>query len=155
MKAFLILLLLSVVTFASEVYMLDFKMYSLHEKEKLVDLNSFKGKRIFLTFIKAECKWCDKQLKAFDKIAKGEHAKEMQVVVVTLGSDIKALKTKTEAIDFPVLIASEELLQSIGGVKITPYTLITDRRGNFDTKIIGYQDGEKIESIIYKAKGKK
>ncbi|MFT7860327.1 MAG: redoxin domain-containing protein [Sulfurimonas sp.] len=154
MKAFVIFLLASVVTFGSEFYMLDFKMHSLYKKDQVVDLNTFKGKRLFLMFIKSDCKWCEKQVKAFNKLLKSEHAKELAVVAVTLGDDTELLKAKTKSAEYPVVRASKYLLESIGGVKMTPYTLVADKQGNFETKIVGYQTAAQIESIIHKLEGK-
>lgn len=154
MKAFAIFLFACAVSFASEIYMLDFQMHSLYKKDQVVDLNTFKGKRLFLTFVKSDCKWCEKQLQAFNSVLKSEHAKEIQVVAVTLGDDIEALQAKTKEAEYPVLRASKHLLESIGGVKMTPYTLVSDKHGSFETKIVGYQTAEQIESIIHKLEGK-
>jgi thioredoxin-related protein len=138
---------------ASEFYMLDFRLQSLH-KQQVIDLNEYKGKMLFLTFVDKDCSWCDKQLKAFSAIVKKEDAHTVQAIAVAMGDDIEALKAKTMGLAFPVVKASEELLTSIGGVKMTPYTLIADRKGNFLTKIVGYKNEDQLESIIEELEGK-
>jgi len=153
-KALTMLFFLNTLVTATEFYMLDFKLQSLHKQQE-IDLNGFKGKILFLTFIKSECSWCDKQLNAFNTVLKGEHAEGIQVVAVAMGEDDETLKAKTSESEFPVLKASEQLLESIGGVKMTPYTLIADREGNFETKIVGYKSDDQIESIIHQLEGKK
>jgi thioredoxin-related protein len=141
------LLLLLGSCFAAEVYMLDFRLEPLRGG-KAIDLNDFKGKMLFLTFFKSDCLWCGKQLTAFNAVLQGPHAGEIRVVAVAMGGDAEVLKAKSAEAAFPVLKASEALLSGIGGVKMTPYTLIADRAGNFATKIVGYQDEDQIESII-------
>jgi|GEM_PF-3170202 len=154
MKVVVAFLLLGAISLASEIYMLNFQMHTLSDKNKVVDLNSFKGKYLFLTFIKGDCEWCEKQLKAFNTLLKSEHSQEIQVVAATLGEDTKLLKAKTKEAEFPVLSASQELVTSIGGVEMTPYTLISDKKGNFQTKILGYQSADQIESIIHTLEGR-
>jgi thioredoxin-related protein len=155
MKVFVVAFFACTLSFASEFYMLNFKMHSLHAHNQVLDLNSFKGKRLFLTFVKSDCKWCEKQLQAFTTLLKSEHAKEIEVVVVTLGDDIELLQAKTSNINYSVVRATNNLLESIGGVAMTPYTLVADQNGNFETKILGYQTAEQIESIIHNLEGKK
>lgn len=154
MRTLILILLASSIAFGSEFYMLNFQLNSLFEKNRIVDLNKYKGKILFLTFIKSDCEWCSKELKVFSSLKKSEHAKEINVVVITLGDDTYALKVKTKEVKYPVLRASEELLDTIGGIEMTPYTLIADKKGNFETKIVGYQTAEQIESIIHKLKEK-
>jgi len=154
MKTFIVFLLTSAVAFGSEVYMLNFQLYALHKKNQVVDLNSYKGKIVFLTFIKSDCPWCKKELKTFNTLLKPKDAKEIQVVVVAL-DDTESVEAETKGLKYPVLRASEKLLQSIGGVEMTPYTLIADKNGDFETKIVGYQTAEELEIIINKLKGKK
>jgi len=154
MKFFTILLLTSTMSFASEVYMLDFQMRTLSKKEQVLDLNTYKGKYLFMTFIKGDCEWCEKQLKAFNTLLKSEHSSDIQVVAVALGEDTELLKAKTNEAEFPVLCASKHLLASVGKINMTPYTLVSDTKGNFRTKIVGYQTADQIESIIHKLEGK-
>jgi thioredoxin-related protein len=138
---------------ASEFYMLDFRLQSLHSQQ-VIDLNAYKGKILFLTFIDKDCSWCDKQLKAFNTLSIREEASAVQIIAVAMGGDVEALKAKTTGLEFPVVKASEELLTSIGGVKMTPYTLIADRKGNFMTKIVGYKSEDQLELIIEELEGK-
>jgi peroxiredoxin len=137
---------------AEKFYMLDFRLQSLHQQQT-VDLSRFKGEMLFLTFVEAECSWCDKQIEAFNTLLEGEHAASIRVIAVAIGDDTEALRAKTSKAGFPVFKASEVLLESIGGVTLTPYTLIADRNGNFETKIVGYKDADQIEAIIHQMEG--
>jgi hypothetical protein len=40
-------------------------------------------------------------------------------------------------------------------VKMTPYTLVADSKGNFLTKIVGYKNEDQLESIIEELEGKR
>jgi peroxiredoxin len=153
-KTLAMILLLHFSAFAGEFYMLDFRLQSLRNGQE-VDLNDFRGKLLFLTFVKRECSWCDKQLEAFNALLEGEHAEAVRVVAIAMGDDTEALKAKTAEAAFPVLKASEALLSAIGGVKLTPYTLIADRAGNFETKIVGYTSKDQLESMIHQLEGKR
>jgi len=154
MKTLIVFFLTSAIAFGSEVYMLNFQLHSLYKKNQVIDLNSYKGKLLFLTFIKSDCKWCEKQLKAFNSVLKTEHAKDIKIIAVTLGDDTQFLKVKAKVAEYPVLRASKKLLKSIGTVKMTPYTLIANKKGNFETKTVGYQTAEQIEAIIHTLEGK-
>lgn len=131
--------------------MLDYTLQSLYEN-RAVDLNKFKGKRVLITFFDSNCKWCEKQMQSFEMLLQGEQ--EIEIIAVAMGKDIDRLKMKMSGVSFPVLKASEYLLTSIGGVKMTPYTLVANKFGNFETKIVGYKSEDQIESIIHKLEGK-
>jgi thioredoxin-related protein len=51
-------------------------------------------------------------------------------------------------VHYPSYKATPELINTIGGVDFTPYTLVTDTEGNFITKLPGYADQEKLIQII-------
>ncbi len=137
---------------AEDFYMLNYTLADMRTNEG-IDLNRFKGKELFLTFYKNDCSWCEKQLGSFDELIASEHGSEIAVVAVAIGDDKYRLIEMAKDLKYPVLSASKKLLDDIGGVRVTPYTLIADKYGNFKTKIVGYQDKKQLDLILHKYKG--
>ncbi|MEJ2499985.1 MAG: TlpA disulfide reductase family protein [Campylobacterales bacterium] len=134
---------------AGNFSLLDYRLETL-KGTKTVDLNAYRGKPLYLTFFKTECRWCAKQLSAFEKVVQSEAGTTIHVVAVALGNDTGRLQKMAERVSFETVRASEKLLHDIGGVSMTPYTLVTDAEGNFKTKIVGYQNSESLKDIISK-----
>lgn len=134
---------------AGSFSLLDYRLEALKEK-KTVDLKVYRGKPLYMTFYKTDCRWCAKQLAAFEKVVHTEAGAQIRVVAVALGNDTRQLRKMAGEVSFEALRASEELLHDIGGVSVTPYTLVTDAKGNFKTKIVGYQNSEALKNIISK-----
>lgn len=127
--------------------LLDYRLSSL-KTEEMVDLHRYRGKPLYITFYKSECSWCGKQLAAFETLMKKGYGAKINVVAVALGGDTGRLRAMARQVRFAGVLASDRLLNDIGGVRVTPYTLVTDAEGNFKTKIVGYQSSDQLVKLI-------
>lgn len=148
LRIFIVLLFLGSFGLADGAYMLDFRLKSLKSIET-VDLETYRGKWLFVLFFEANCRWCHREMQAFENLKKGEHGDAFNVVAVGIGQALPKLKRMANRFSFPALESSETLMRAIGGVKMTPYTLVADPEGNFKTKIVGYQKPDALKKILH------
>ncbi|WP_196138630.1 redoxin domain-containing protein [Aliikangiella sp. G2MR2-5] len=121
------------------------KLHSL-QSEDVVDLEGYIGKPLLLSFYEDKCRWCLRQIKAYNRL---NEKSRMQFVMAGIGDSNRLLRlwAKRARPEIPILKASQKLLELIGDVPATPYTLIFDSRGRFVTKVTGYMDEDKLELL--------
>ncbi len=102
-------------------------------------------------FFEPNCSWCFKQTKIFN-----QYIKQCNTSANFIGLGVNAKRTalkkaawKMKA-DFPVYMASDELLSATGKIASTPLTLILDAKGRVVSHVKGYVNFEKWHQIIQK-----
>lgn len=106
-----------------------------------VSLEAYRGKPVLLSFFEPACSWCVRQLRdlavlqqqcgaAIQVVALGVHGRKPALERVLARSGARGRLTAA--------LASPSLLSAIGGVPATPYTLVIDADGRFETLLRGY-----------------
>jgi len=97
-----------------------------------VTLASFKGKVVLLNFWATWCGPCQVEIPWFIEFNKTYKARGLAVVGVSMDEDgWKSVKPylATKKIDYPIVVGTEDVAKSYGGVDSLPSTFIIDRDG--------------------------
>ena len=124
----------------------------------VVDLNTAESLQLngedqlsVVIFFEPNCSWCFKQTKIFNQYIKQCNT---QANFIGLGVNAKRTALKKAAwkmkADFPVYMASDELLSATGKLPSTPLTLILDAKGRVVSHVKGYLNFEKWYKMIQK-----
>jgi peroxiredoxin len=116
-----------------------------------VALEDYAGKPLILAFFEPACSWCARQLRDLVKlqqvcddglkvVAVGVHGRKPALEQVMARSGARSRLTAA--------LSNPSLLSAIGGVPATPYTLVIDAEGRFETLLRGYASLEKLHAIL-------
>jgi cytochrome c biogenesis protein CcmG/thiol:disulfide interchange protein DsbE len=123
---------------------------------KSVTLLSFKGKVVILDFFATWCPPCRKGIPEFVELY--NTYKESGFVMLGLAVDGPASVVKSFAgemnINYPVLMANEEVQKAYGGIRSIPTTFVLDRNLKIVNKYVGYQSKDVFEQDIKGVIGK-
>lgn len=112
-------------------------------------LDRFEGKPLLLVFFEPECSWCYRQVKAINALgARCDNG--FQALAIGVNSNRAGLQKELRRLrpDFPAYQASAELLDALGGVPATPFTLLGDSNGTYLNWMRGYQDEASLERFL-------
>lgn len=123
------------------------KLQNLFEERPII-LKAKKENLLYVTFFEDKCRWCLRQMSAYQKY---QHKMKADFVMVGVGDSKYKLRhwAKRARTDIPVAFASDELLSLVGTPKVTPYTLIFDSEGQFLTKVTGYIKPDTLEQMSF------
>jgi thiol-disulfide isomerase/thioredoxin len=114
-----------------------------------IDLSIYKGKPTILTFFQPGCEGCHRLIKIFQCIDE-KYPRKFNIIYLGTFAD-KSKLTKAIAdfkIPYPTYLAGEAFMKNVGGIKYTPYTLITDENGNLKGKIGGGLPCKNLEKYL-------
>jgi cytochrome c biogenesis protein CcmG/thiol:disulfide interchange protein DsbE len=118
---------------------------------KSVSLADFKGKVVILDFWATWCPPCKREIPDFIKLQSEYGSKGVQIVGIALDQPGKVEAfVKDNGMNYPVLMGTNEVAASYGGVEAIPTTFIIDKSGKIVTKYEGFRPKETFESQIKK-----
>ncbi len=118
----------------------DFDLKSLDGKK--VKLSDFRGKAVLLNFWATWCGPCKIEMPWFVELQKQYGPDGLQIVGVAMddSSDEDIAKfTKEMGVNYPVLLGTEAVGESYGGVSVLPTTFFVDRDGKVVAREFGLQ----------------
>jgi peroxiredoxin len=110
---------------------------------KTVDLESFRGKVIFINFWATWCIPCRAEMPALEKLY--QDFKDKDFVMLAVSEDLEG-KSVVEPfvqelkITFPILLDSDLAVNSLYGIRAIPETFLIDKTGLITHKIPGARD---------------
>ncbi len=118
---------------------------------KNVNLESLKGRKTFLIFMQSSCTQCRDEIKTVNGLYDSIKDK---VNVVAVGVDIdptRLTQYKTAYnVKFPILLDPEYSVPNSLGVRGTPATVVLDKDGMIEQKIIGGIGQGEVEELFGK-----
>lgn len=128
--------------------LLDFELRSLEGPERH-SLQQYRGTPVMMMFFEPDCSWCFKQFRVFNQLS-DECAGSVRLVAVGVNGSRRELlseyrKSKPQ---FPTYQASASLLDAIGGVPATPFTLVADAQGQPLGWLRGYMGASRLKALI-------
>ncbi|NOZ56054.1 MAG: TlpA family protein disulfide reductase [Calditrichaeota bacterium] len=118
---------------------------------KIHKLSDYKGKVIILDFWDTWCPPCRMEIPDFVKLQEQYGKKGLQIIGVAFGRQgLDAVKNFMEQyhINYPVLLATMEVVQAYGGIQGIPTTFVIDKHGRIYQKYVGYRPRSVWESDI-------
>lgn len=132
----------------------DFELSLLSGKGKKMKLSDLRGKGVVLDFWATYCEPCKIEMPWFVDFQKKYASQGLQIV----GVDIEDIDEKDIAdfthkmgINYPILIGTEKVADSYGGLNGLPMTFFIDRSGKIIDRHLGLMGADVIEENIQKA----
>ena len=145
----LLLLLMAMPAWSGDDHtLLDFELRSLEGPERH-SLKQYRGTPVMMMFFEPDCPWCFKQVRVFNQLSQ-ECAGGVRPLAVGVNGSRRELlaeyrKSKPE---FPAYQGSASLLEAIGGVPATPFTLVANEQGQPLGWLRGYMDAARLKTLI-------
>jgi peroxiredoxin len=118
---------------------------------KSVSLADFHGKVVILDFWATWCPPCKREIPDFIKLQSEYGSKGVQIVGIALDQPTKVKAfVKDNGMNYPVLMGTNEVAASYGGVEAIPTTFVIDKSGKIVVKFEGFRPKETFESQIKK-----
>lgn len=132
----------------------DFELNLLSGKGKKMKLSDLRGKGVVLDFWATYCEPCKIEMPWFVDLQKKYASQGLQIV----GVDIEDIDekdvvefTKKMGINYPILIGTEKVADSYGGLNGLPMTFFIDRSGKIIDRHLGLMGADVMEENIQKA----
>lgn len=123
-----------------------FVSYSLADlrSENSITLQEYSGKWVLASFFEPNCSWCFRQMKTFTRLT--EKCAHIQPVAIGINGNRQQLRKEVRKakINYPAVNASKSLLDAVGEVPATPWTLIIDPQGHTLATLRGYYPLEQL-----------
>ncbi|MGI9102933.1 MAG: TlpA family protein disulfide reductase [Terriglobales bacterium] len=128
----------------------DFQLQDLDGKN--VRLADLRGKAVLLNFWATWCPPCKIEMPWFVDLQKQYGAQGLQVVGVAMDDgqprDAIAKFTKEIGVNYPVLLGTEKVADSFGGVDALPTTFFIGRDGKIESRVFGLVSHKEIEEHV-------
>jgi cytochrome c biogenesis protein CcmG/thiol:disulfide interchange protein DsbE len=134
----------------------DFELKVLAANGKTMKLSSLKGKAVVLDFWATYCVPCKIEMPWFVDLQKQYGPQGLQVVGVAADDEgEKAISefSRQMGVNYPILLGTEKVAQSYGGVSGLPTTFFIDRSGKVVAREVGLVSESQIVGNIKKSLG--
>jgi peroxiredoxin len=149
LTAVLLLVAISIASPAALPKAPDFELTGIDGKP--VTLSRFKGKVVLLDFWATWCPPCREEIPGFVELQKRYGKQGLAVVGLSLdrGGRNEVVKfAKHMKINYPVALATEDVVRKYGDVHAIPSTFLINRRGEIVKRYVGYQRHQVFETDI-------
>jgi len=121
----------------------DFNLPDMNDKP--VRLSDYQGKVVILDFWATWCGPCRRGIPDFNVLYSDYRGKGLEILGLAMDEDgkagvLKGMQEHAITITYPILIATEEVEKSYGGIEAIPTTFILDKEGNIVARYVGLQD---------------
>ena len=118
---------------------------------KSVRLSDYRGKVVVVNFWASWCLPCRLEIPAFVKLHDKYQARGLEIVGISVDEDDPhAVQSfvKTTGIDYPIVMATQDTIESYGPMDAIPTTFVIDRDGRIYRVHRGMVTYDEIESAI-------
>jgi peroxiredoxin len=130
----------------------DFQLSSLDGQR--VKLSSYRGKAVLLNFWASWCGPCKIEMPWFAELQQRYHQQGLEVIGVSVdteGKDKIAQFVKEMNVNYTILLGTDEVSDTYGGVQGLPTTFYIDRNGKIVKQVAGLISQEEIEDNVKRA----
>lgn len=128
----------------------EFSMRDMKGRE--ISSSNLAGKVLLIDFWATWCQPCKKEMPGYQRLLE-RYAQRGFVVIGFKFSTMKDTEpplafAKSIGVHYPLVVATDELIQKFGGIEGLPTTLLYDRQGILRKKIIGFEYTETFEAAL-------
>jgi thiol-disulfide isomerase/thioredoxin len=130
--------------------MVQFKLNSLTDN-KVLDSKQLEGQVLLVTFFATWCPPCIQEIPSLIALQKSYESKGFSVLAFSVDEgDPAPLHRLIEkfGINYPVLLAENNVVRGFGGVTGIPVTFLVNRKGKIIKKYLGYVGHDVLEEVI-------
>jgi len=124
---------------------------------KKISLSDYAGKVVIVDFWATWCPPCRRGIPDLIDIQK-QFKNKVAVIGISVDTDTKSKVVpfmKTMGINYPVVFANSDVVQSYGGIEAIPTSFIIDKKGNISNQHVGLTDKSVLIDEINKLLGSK
>jgi thiol-disulfide isomerase/thioredoxin len=134
----------------------DFTLDVLAGKGKKIQLSSLKGKPVVVNFWATYCEPCKNEMPSLAELQKQYEPEGLQILGIVM--DDPGEKTILDfahrlGVNYPVLVGTNKVAETYGGVDGLPTTFYVDRSGKVVDRVLGGVSKAEIEESIKKTLG--
>lgn len=126
--------------------------FSLRSTEgKTVKLSDFRGKVVVLDFWATWCPPCKAEIPDFIKLYSQYKNDGFQMLGVSVdqgGLAVVKPFMKNYGINYPILMADNQIVSAYGGISGIPTTFVIDKKGRVRGEFVGYRPASVFENLI-------
>lgn len=118
-----------------------------------VNLGDYKGKVVILDFWATWCGPCRMGIPGFVKLREKYHEKGFEIIGISLdrpGWQVVKPFMDEYKINYPIVLANNEVVANYGGVNSIPTTFVVNKDGKVVDRVIGYRPDTYFEQEINK-----
>ena len=128
----------------------DFSMKDLQGRD--ISSTDLRGRVVLIDFWATWCQPCKQEMPGYQRLADLYGPRGFAVVGFKFATmkdteDPKRFAKKL-GVHYPLVVASDDLIQKFGGIEGLPTTLLYDRRGVLHKKVIGFEYTEAFEADL-------
>jgi cytochrome c biogenesis protein CcmG/thiol:disulfide interchange protein DsbE len=132
----------------------DFTLNVLAGNGKTIQLSSLRGKPVVVNFWATYCEPCKKEMPSLAELQKQYEPEGLQILGIVM--DDPGEKTILDfahrlGVNYPVLVGTDKVADTYGGVDGLPTTFYVDRTGKVVDRVLGGVSKAEIEESIKKA----
>jgi thiol-disulfide isomerase/thioredoxin len=128
----------------------DFSVKDLQGRE--ISTHDLRGKVVLIDFWATWCQPCKQEMPGYQNLVDRYGARGFSVVGfkfdTMMDMEDPVLFAKKIGVRYPLAVATDDLKQRFGGIEGLPTTLLYDRQGILQKKIIGFEYTNVIESEL-------
>ena len=124
---------------------------------KTIKLSDYRGKVVIVDFFATWCPPCKAEIPDYIKLYSKYRKDGFQMLGISVdqgGIDAVRPFMKEYGINYPVMLATDEVVSAYGGIRGIPTTFVIDKQGRIAASFMGYRPASVFESLIQKLIGK-
>jgi peroxiredoxin len=118
---------------------------------KTIKLSDYRGKVVVLDFWATWCPPCKAEIPDFIKLYSQYKSDGFQMLGISVdqgGLSVVKPFMKSYGINYPIMLANDQVVSDFGGISAIPTTFVIDKHGRVRASFVGYRPASEFEKLI-------